>query len=254
MENLVFNFKNKNLIKYRFKKSVYDCQHLLIVMSGFNIPDATIYDFSNALSNSRSAILWVKDDFDGSPAYYLCNDMQFEIEQGISLLIKGVIDFVKPKATSILGGSKGGTAALYYGTKLNIKNIITAVPQFNIGSYVASGYWESVGKKMMGVVNEKNIKLLDEYLINSLRKDKHKNKSIYLFTSPSDKQFSTEIEPNLGILNEYENFNLIESKSIHVSEHNQVTGYNLNLILSLIYQLENGITPRFGHVKNGANW
>ena len=254
MEDLVFNFKQELPIKYRFRQATYDCQHLLIVMSGFNIPDATMYDFSHALDNCRSAILWIKDDFENFPAYYLCNNMRFDIEQGVNLLIKGVIDFVKPNSVTILGGSKGGTAALYFGTKLNIKNIISAVPQFNIGSYVAQGYWEEVGKKMMGSINERNTKLLDEYLPGALHKDKRKDKNIYLFTSPADKQFVTEIQPNLNILSAYENFNLIESKSIYVKEHNQVTRYNLTLILSLIYQLENGITPRLGCVRNGADW
>lgn len=88
VENLVFNFKNQIPIHYRFKPASRDCRHLLIVMSGFNIPDATIYDFT-MLDHCHSAILWIKDDFAGLPAYYLCNNMNFDIEQGVSLLIQG---------------------------------------------------------------------------------------------------------------------------------------------------------------------
>jgi len=253
VENLIFNFNNTINIHYRFKPSTYDCKHLLIVMSGFNIPDATVYDF-NMLEHCRSAILWIKDDFNKKPAYYLCNGMNFDIEKGVSLLINGVIDFVKPKNISILGGSKGGSMSLYYGIKHNILNIITSVPQMRIGSYVAKGYWKDVGKVMMGNVTEKNTKLLDEYIKNALLRDKKKNRNIYLFTSPKDKQFSTEIEPNLSLFEAYDNFNLIESNSVFAEQHNQVTGYNLNLILSIIYQFENNIQPKFGHLKNGEAW
>ncbi|HGY3717039.1 TPA: hypothetical protein ACNVDX_002693 [Citrobacter gillenii] len=252
-ENLVFNFKNQISIHYRFKPAVRDCRHLLIVMSGFNIPDPTVYDFT-MLDHCHSAILWIKDDFGGLPAYYLCNEMNFDIEQGISLLIQGVIDFVKPADTTILGASKGGSMSLYYGLKHNIQNIITAVPQFYIGSYVAEGYWASVGVKMMGGTSPEKITKLDNLLIDVINKDKHKNANIYLFTSPDDKQFSVEIEPNLALLHEYANFNLVETCSSYAKQHNQITRYNLNVILSIIYQLENNITPAYGQVRNGDGW
>lgn len=252
-EELTFSFKSNLAIKYRFKPGAKDCKHLLIVMSGFNIPDPTIYDF-NVLNHCHSNILWIRDDFNGLPAYYLCNGMNFNIEQGVSLLIKGVIDFVKPAMVSILGGSKGGSMALYYGMKHGFTNIITSVPQFRIGSYVAEGYWHEVGKQMMGTVSENNIRLLDRYLPDIINKDAKIDKNIYLFTSPKDKQYPVEIQPNLPLFDKYANFNLIESRSSLFQEHNQITGYNLNLILSIIYQLENNIRPKLGHVRNGDEW
>lgn len=85
-------------------------------------------------------------------------------------------------------------------------------------------------------------------------KDKEKSANIYLFTSPDDKQYLTEIEPNIQYLKEYNNFNLIETHSSFATEHNKITSYNLNVILSIIYQLENNITPEFGHVRNGDRW
>lgn len=253
VENLVFNYKNQTPIHYRFKPASRDCRHLLIVMSGFNIPDATIYDFV-MLDHCHSAILWIKDDFGGLPAYYLCNKMNFDIEQGVSLLMQGVIDFVKPTNTTILGASKGGSMSMYYGIKHNIRNIITAVPQFYIGSYVAKGYWTHVGQEMMGTISPSNINKLDNMLQDVIYRDKHKTANIYLFTSPNDKQFPVEIAPNLALLQEYNHFNLVETSSSFATEHNQITRYNLNVILSIIYQLENNITPAYGRVKNGNGW
>lgn len=255
MEELIFKRGNKPPIHYRFKKASRDCEHLLIVMSGFNIPDPTIYDFDNLLTHCDSHILWIKDHFKGLPAYYLCNEMSFDIESGVSLLITGVINYLKCHQTSIVGGSKGGSMALYYGIKHNINNIITAVPQFNIGSYVAQGsYWENVGKQMMGNITETNIAHLNQKLPSMIAQSKHKDNHIYLFTSPTDEQYFTEIIPNLDLFTHYKNFNMVESKSKLITQHNQVMGYNIKLILALIYQFENSVSPFWGHIRNGNGW
>lgn len=255
IEDLVFKRGNKHPIHYRFRKGNEDCQHLLIVMSGFNIPDPTIYDFGNTLTYCESHILWIKDDFNGLPAYYLCENMSFDIESGISLLIQGVINFLKCSSVSIVGGSKGGSMALYYGIKHNLQQIISVVPQFSIGSYVAQGtYWQHVGEKMMGVITQGNITLLNNKLPQLINKERKTDNHIYLFTSPTDEQYTTEIVPNLPLFERYKNFNLIESKSERITQHNQVMGFNIRLILSLIYQFENGIAPRWGHVRNGGAW
>lgn len=222
-------------------------------MSGFNLPDPTIYDFT-MLEHCRSAILWIKDDFNGMPAYYLCNEMSFDIERGVSTLIDTVSKVINPKFISILGASKGGSAALYYGIKHNIKNIITCVPQFRIGSYVASGYWEFVGKRMMGIISPEKIFILDRYLPGMVKQDKLLDRNIYLFTSPQDQQFLSEVEPHLPLFDKYSGFHLIETCSPLVTEHTKVTAYNLNLVLSLIYQFEDGISPNWGHVRNGSQW
>ena len=240
-------------IHYRLQTPKYDCQHLLIVMSGFNLPDPTIYDF-DMLAHCRSTILWIKDDFNDHPAYYLCNNMKFDIEQDVSTLIEATINAVNPKYTSILGASKGGSASLYYGIKHKIKNIISCVPQFRIGSYVASGHWESVGRRMMGAISPEKVFTLDRYLPGIIKQDKMLHKNIYLFTSPQDKQFVNEVEPHLALFSKYPDFNLIETCSPLVTEHTRVTPYNMNLVLSLIYQFEDGIAPKWGNIRNGSQW
>lgn len=240
-------------IHYRLQTPKYDCQHLLIVMSGFNLPDPTIYDFT-MLAHCRSTIVWIKDDFNGLPAYYLCSNMKFDIEKGVSTLIDAIINAVKPKYISILGASKGGSASLYYGIKHKINNIISCVPQFRIGSYVSSGHWEPVGYAMMGGVSPEKAFILDRYLSGIIKQDKILQRNIYLFTSPQDKQFINEVEPHLPLFSKYPNFNLIETCSSLVTEHTQVTPYNINLVLSLIYQFEDGISPKWGNIRNGNQW
>lgn len=252
LTDYIFNFRPALDIHYRYKPAADDNRHLLIVMSGFNLPDPTIYDFT-LLQHTRSAVLWIKDDFHGLPAYYLCNNMNFDIEHGVSQLIRSVIELTTPANVSILGASKGGSAALYFGVRHNIKNIITAVPQFYLGDY-AETMWPKVGEAMMGTITPAAVTLLNKLLPNTLRRDRQTDKNIYLFTALADYQREQEILPNLALLQKYRNFNLIESASPCITQHNEVTRYNLNLILALIYQLEQDITPCWGHIRNGSGW
>lgn len=255
IEERIFQPKNNFPVHYRFKIAGRDCRHLLIVMSGFNNPDPTIYDFSQSLSYCDSHILWIKDDFDGLPAYYLCNKMSFEIEENISQLINGVKSFLNVTHASIIGASKGGSVSLYYGIKHRLDNIVSIVPQFNIGSYVANGTpWEHVGLNMMGEINEENICHLDSKLIDMVSTAEGIQSHVYLFTSPTDHQYNSEILPNIDSLSRIKNFNFILSKSILITQHNEVAGYNMKLLLALIYQFEHGISPQWGMIHNGGDW
>lgn len=254
MEDLQFDAGPELQIQYRFQKARFDCKHLLIVMSGFNSPDPTVYDFSGTLHHCHSAILWIKDDFNRLPAYYLCQQMDFSIEAGVSELIEYIIDTAKPENISILGASKGGSAALWFAIKHNIHNVITCVPQMRIGSYLAHSKWQDVGRVMMGNMDSENINRLDRLLPEKIAADQQLARHIYLFTSPEDEQFETDIVPTLPLLERYENFNLIETHSRFVNRHEDVTRYNVNLVLALVYQFEDGITPWWGIVHNGARW
>jgi hypothetical protein len=254
-EERIFQQDSPFPVHYRFRQATRDCRHLLIVMSGFNVPDPTIYDFTQVLQHCDSHILWIKDDFAGLPAYYLCNQMSFAVEHGVSQLISGVMEFLKCSYVSIMGASKGGSAALYYGVKHNLNHIISICPQFLIGSYVAAGtHWEHVGRQMMGEITEDNVGMLNHKLPHLLATAPRAAQHIYLFTSIADYQYESEILPHLSCFERFPHFNLINTHSVLVSEHNQVANYNIRLVLSLIYQFENGISPQWGNVRNGGAW
>lgn len=114
--------------------------------------------------------------------------------------------------------------------------------------------WPKVGEAMMGTITPAAITLLNKRLPNAIRSDRQPDKNIYLFTALADYQREQEILPHLELLEKYENFNLIKSASPCITQHNEVTRYNLNLILALIYQLEQKIIPSWGHIRNGSSW
>ena len=78
-------------IYYKFKPRKHDCNHLIIIFSGFGGERGVTYDFENALDHCPAHIIWIKDYFKGACSYYWCVEMDFQYENAISKFIdKGV--------------------------------------------------------------------------------------------------------------------------------------------------------------------
>lgn len=241
-------------VKYRFKPSESDRSHLLIIFSGFHFPVMTRYDFiGEAHKGYKGNILWIKDDFNDLCSYYLCQNMDFIIERAVIALIDSVLEqySLQKSQCTLAGFSKGGTAALYFGIKYGFTNILSTVPQFSIGSYVKKN-WVTVAQNMMGEEANNNVLTLDSLLPDLIEQDCQLARNIYLFSSLSDIQYELEIEPNLQRLQKYQNFNLVMTDSDLVRQHNHVTRYNIPLILSILYALCEGVTPRYGAITNNG--
>lgn len=241
-------------ITYKIKKRKYDNNRLIVVFSGFGDGRFFTYDFINSLSENPATIVWIKDDFYSMCSYYMCKEMDFSIERSICKFIDELLfEFGLKKEQCVLAGfSKGGTAALYFGIKYNFKNIISTVPQFNIGSYIRSD-WPDVAQHMMGTVSVQNTLFLDSLLHDVLIDDGFYDKNIYLLTSTSDVQYNNEIKPNISLFVKYSNFNLFYAESLLVTEHNQVTSYHVPLILGILNSLAQGAVPRYGYTELKAD-
>ena len=244
---LVENINGINIF-YKYKKRKYDCNHLIFIFSGFGGEQGVTYDFENALDHCPAHIVWVKDFFEEACSYYWCVNMNFSYEEAVSAFIdKKMKEFnLSNKNITLAGFSKGGSAALYYGIKHNISNIVASAPQLFVASYAANN-WGRIARHMMGKITPDKIATIDNKIISSLDKDKNTNKNIYLLTSEKDIQFPTEIHPNLIKFIKYKNFNLLMSKSLLVNEHKQITQYHVPLLLGIFYSLSQGATPHYGH-------
>lgn len=250
-----FYFENK-IIKYLFQESKQDRRHLVVVFSGFGSNRSVEYDFTGEPAAScRSNILWIKDDINDECTYYLCNSLDFGVENAVISLITSTMERlnITRNMCTLMGFSKGGSAAIYYGIKYNFENIISSCPQFHVGSYALKN-WPQVASNMFGsnIVDE-DVVLIDSLIPNLLKNDTNKCKNIYLLSSPNDEQFPYEIEPYLSHFFKYENFSFIFTQSSLAWQHNKVTRYNLPIILSILYAHGEGIYPAFGQVKNGID-
>ncbi|MGV9340253.1 hypothetical protein [Streptomyces sp. NPDC003688] len=238
-------------VEYRFRAADADVRHLVVVFSGLGAPNG--YHFAGRSLNAlRANVLWIKDDFDGHYSYYMCRSMDFGIEDSVHRLIESTVARLglTRDQVSLLGVSKGGSAALYYGLKYGYRNIVTVVPQFLVGSYVRDR--AVTGRYMLGEdMPQEHVDILDDAIPGMLRVRGGQGHNVYLFTSEADEQYETEIAPHLDHFWACDNFNLIKTRSELVRQHGEVSAYNLQLLLGVLAALAEGAEPRLGFVENG---
>ncbi|MEV6792106.1 hypothetical protein AB0M87_08935 [Streptomyces sp. NPDC051320] len=239
-------------VEYRFSHAKNGNRHLVVVFANFSAPDE--YGWSNGVfDNLRSNILWIRDLFDGKNSYYMCKGMDFSLERSVITLISNVMNSlsITPDHCTMFGGSKGGSAALYFGLKYGFGSIVSIVPQFRVGSYVKKSV-PTVAEFMMGEgVPDENLRFLDSLIPDLVREGGNRGANIYMFSAAQDEQFKDQIEPFLGFFNGYDNFNFIFSDSPFIGDHTEVTRRNVPVIMGLVNLLIDGMPPRLGFVRNG---
>ncbi|MFF8554607.1 hypothetical protein ACF058_17430 [Streptomyces sp. NPDC015501] len=238
-------------VEYRFAHARNGNRHLVVVFANFSVPGD--YGWSNGVFDTlRSNVLWIRDRFHGKNSYYLCKGMDFGLERSVATLISNVLNSLglTPDQCTMWGGSKGGSAALYFGLKYGFRNIVSMVPQFRIGSYVLQ--YPSIAEHMMGEVTEQNTHIIDDAIPSLVRAGANRGANIYLLSSPQDEQFKEQVEPFLPLFTGYENLNFIFSDSPHIVDHAHVTGRNLPVLMGLVNFLIDGIAPRIGFVRSGG--
>lgn len=196
-------------------------------------------------------MLWIKDFFFGGESYYICAHGEMNIENRLFNFISLVLNELGLEKCdcTFLGGSKGGSAALYYGLKYDIKNIIATVPQFYIGSYVEID-WQYAFKHMIGSLSMTDVEKLKfklDCLIENQIEKSDKNKNIYLITSLADPQYKEQVENNISKLKKFSNFNLIYANSDLISRHNQVNRHIIPVTTSILSLTSMGMPPVFSN-------
>ncbi|MGW1533772.1 hypothetical protein [Streptomyces aureus] len=239
-------------VEYRFAHARGGNRHLTVVFANIDAPDD--YGWATGvLDNLRSNILWIRDRFDGGNTYYLCKDGDFGVERSVIGLVRRVMNALglTPADVTLWGSSKGGSAALYFGLRHGFRNIVASVPQLRIGSFVRDMY-PRTGRHMLGeTMPEDLVRRLDTVLTDLLASEANPAAHLYLVSSPQDEQYATQIEPYLGLLQRYPNFNFLYSESPHITGHGKVTQRNTPPLLGIAGLLVEGISPRLGFTRHG---
>ncbi|NEB11998.1 hypothetical protein G3I32_24675 [Streptomyces coelicoflavus] len=239
-------------VEYRFAHSKGGNRHLTVVFANLFAPDD--YGWATGvLDGLRSNILWIRDSFDGGNTYYLCKGMDFSVEKSVIGLISRVMESLAltPNDVTLWGSSKGASAALYFGLRYGFRNIVASVPQIRIGTFVRDVY-PNVGRHMLGeAIPEENVRVLDAVLPDLLASGANPEARIYLVSSPQDEQYKDQVEPFVGLLRRYRNFNFIFSESPHITDHGKVSLRNVPPLLGIAYLLVEGIAPAIGITRHG---
>jgi hypothetical protein len=244
--------RNDVVVQYKRRASRLDRRHLIVSFAGVGPLDG--YEFDGpSTKESQANWLWLKDNFDGQHAYYLCRNMDHGIEDAVIELIDGELarlGLTRDECT-LLGVSKGGFAALYFGIKYNFRNIVASAPQIYVGTHTRR-HRPKIFAHLTGNGGDREQVLLDALLPAAMAADEETGRNIYLFSSPNDQFHEAQIVPALPLFDKYKNFNYIETDSDLVTEHTEVTRYNLPLIISTLFALADNAAPQFGRIRNGS--
>ncbi|MBV7700155.1 hypothetical protein KWI83_32495 [Streptomyces sp. TRM70350] len=236
-------------VEFQFRPAQGDHRHLLVVFSSVG----SKYGFGNALESVKCNILRIRDHFDGGASYYVARNMDFSVTDSIQALIEDYMRRLRVTRdeVTLLGASKGGSAALYYGLKYDYKNIVASTPQYFLGSY-SKGHGQ-LGDAVLGEgQSDENVAVMDAVMRDLLEKDTDLKRNIYVVSSPGDYQYEQEVKHYLPALREYENFNFLFVESPTVRRHDEVVRQALPSILSIVYSLTEGAAPRWGEVRTGT--
>lgn len=113
-------------------------KHLCVIFSGFAGHEVRArYNYIRTLKNTNCNKLFILDDFGyhSVGSYYLGDSMSLYESNEIVDLINFINKDNLP--LTFIGSSKGGTASLIYGFRMNVNNIVIGSPQYMIGNYLS---------------------------------------------------------------------------------------------------------------------
>ncbi|GLW69800.1 hypothetical protein Kpho02_20990 [Kitasatospora phosalacinea] len=239
-------------VDFRFSPTRNGTRHLVVVFANFSAPDD--YGFSNGvLDQVRANVLWIRDRFNGGNAYYLCQDMDFATERAVAAVIARFVhalDLTHDQVT-VFGGSKGGSAALWFGLRHGYGNVLALIPAFRIGTSLFKRR-PAAAELMTGGVTPEKVAALDALLPELVATTPHRNTRVYLLTSPQDELYAEQVEPFLPLFADYPDFHLLVNDSPLITGHTTVTARTLPVVLGLLNLLVAGIAPRLGLARTGG--
>lgn len=189
---LLFHQKKYLRQKYVFEK--HNDKRLLIIFSAFPKQSRRGgYNYLWSLRKVKVNKLWIRDRFgsNGAGTYYLGEDFP-SFDSFVKEIDAIISKYSEGKITYFCGTSKGGSAALLYGLRLNGDFIICGSPQYYIGSYLSENAYHR--QLMAGICRSSNAKdLLNDLLPKEV--SKHGNKKVFLLISKNEKSYAEHLKP-----------------------------------------------------------
>ena len=243
----------EKLIKYKkhFIAKLYICRHehvsdegvkylfvnkntedLLIVFSGFT-GEKRRYNYFLSFADLKISQLYIMDTWGFMGSYYWYENGDSYPEEKVLKLIKSIID--KNGISSILtaGTSKGGTAALYYGLKLNASNVYAGSCQYYVGNYLNVEEHRNILSKMMGDAHvDSGVCVLNEKMETAIVEHSSNEVTVHLFYSINELTYKNDIIPLVEALKK-SGIKYTTEESAFMN-HNEVGNYFPDYLLSTI--------------------
>ena len=177
---------------------------LIVTFSAFAPTNAQIqkpYSFMDTCNGIMSHVLYLQDSLGERGTYYMVHNMDFSPAEQILGWIETVRKKLEvPKEHVILmGSSKGGSAALYFGLRGHYGHVLAMAPQIRIGSYVR-GVPDTAGYMFDYTREEESVSILDQIIYQA--EQENNDTVIHLYVSEHDGQFKLHTGPFIQYLNE----------------------------------------------------
>ncbi len=188
-----YTLNNGKNIKYILDKNKSD--KLVVIFSGFpSEKESARYNYRRTLKNINFNKLFILDDFgyENRGSYYICENNDFFVEDGVISLINRVKKELDIKETIFLGSSKGGYASLYFGIKYGAEYIISGAPQYYIGDHLNTEKHKEILKSIVGNITSNNINYLNNLLRNEITTSINRPK-IYIHYSKKEHTYKEHI-------------------------------------------------------------
>lgn len=155
------------------------------------------YNFMRALKRIRINQLFIHDCWADNASYYWFEGKEVYPERFTQALIDRVLSKKTYSEIITLGSSKGGTAAIYYGLKINANIVFAGACQYKVGDYL-SGHqyakrpqqWERV---VGGAPTKEWVDILDRKLEKMIEVHKNSDTLIKLIYSKNEHTYTEHI-------------------------------------------------------------
>ena len=217
----IFERKWHGRLRYMFYRN--NSKDLIVVFSGFTA-GKPVYSYIRTLKNVKADKVFILDDFGSRGSYYLMENGTFLPRELCCELLEFVIKKGNYSTISMLGSSKGGTAALYYGLEFNATNVYAAANQYYIGNYLSSSFFTPVFTDMVGhTPTAEDVSRLNNVMREQLDLHKDSKTIIHLFYSQNEHTYQ---EHTIGLINDLKRNNIPFTETIeNFSNHNDVGKY-----------------------------
>lgn len=238
---------NGHTVSYILKANRKDIAHLVVVFNDYRHGG---WSFGNAVKFFKCNVLMIADVFENHQSCYMGVDGSSDFACIVACLIERILGRLglEKQNCTLLGASKGGYAALYLGIRFDFPNIVTSAPFGHLGSWMVQ-HDEKIARHVLGEnYTAAQVQHHDQLLNQAIKSDNNGNKNIYFLVSRKD-YFYLEYgqkELLLNLKEKYHNFNAFYTDSDLAFQHNQITVYFTQEILSLVNLLSNGIEVRLG--------
>ena len=110
---------------------------LAVVFSAVNPRYDFTFNYRTSLEKFSGAVMYVLDDFGDQGSYYLANNRNFAEFRSVQGAVRGVLNDlgIAEDDVTMLGSSKGGSAAIMHGVALGAAEVIVGGPQYRIGFF-----------------------------------------------------------------------------------------------------------------------